>query len=460
MKVALLSLLLTLPLAAQQPDWPAVKREALQTLVDLVRMDTSQPEGNEILAAEYLKKKLDAEGTDSVIVGPEPSRASIVARLKGDGSARPLLLLGHLDVVTVDPSEWSFDPFGGEIENGIVYGRGTGDDKGVVTGALQALLLLKRLGIPLKRDVIFLGVADEEAGGLKGITWLLENHRDLIDAEYAINEAGGGLFERGFRYQQFSIQTAEKTPRRIDLRAKGTSGHGSVPREDNPVGTLASAVARLFDYETEVELNETTREYFARLAKTAPPEQAAIYRRLLEGETSRELQQQLRAINPYYYSMIRTSIVPTIIQGGYQKNVIPADAEATVDIRAVPGEDPEELFSRLKAVMDEPLVDLIPHQVTRPAHEPSPLASPVFQAFEKTIGRLHPEAVVLPSMSTGATDSAQLRAAGIPSYGFGPAKAAWDPSGGIHGKDEYLYVKAFEDYIRILFEVVREVAAK
>ena len=460
MKAALLSLALALPLASQQPDWPAVKREAVQTLVDLVRLDTSQPEGNEILAAEYLKKKLDAEGIDSVIVGPKPSRASIVARIKGDGSARPLLLLGHLDVVTVDPSEWSFDPFAAEIKDGIIYGRGTGDDKGVVTGAFQALLLLERLRIPLKRDVIFLGVADEEAGGLNGITWLLENHRDLIDAELAINEAGGGIFNRDLQYQQFFVQTAEKTPTRIDLRAKGTSGHGSAPRTDNPVGTLSRAVARLFDYETPVELNETTREYFTRLAASAPEKDAAVYRKLLAGDTSPEVQEALRDINIYYYSMIRTSIVPTIIKGGYQKNVIPADAEATVDIRALPGEDPEELYSRLKGVIDEPNVDLVPHQITRPMHQPSPLASPVFEAFEKVIGRLHPEAVFLPSMSTGATDSAQLRAAGIPSYGFGPAKGAWDPSGGIHGKDEYLYVKAFEDYVQILFEVVREVAAK
>ncbi len=460
MKILMASLLCATALAAQQPDWPAAKREAVQTLAELVRMDTAQPKGNEIVAATYLRKKLEAEGIESTIVGPEPDRASIVARLEGDGSRRPLLLLGHLDVVTVDPSEWSFDPFGAEVRDGIIYGRGTGDDKGVVAGAFQTLLLLHRLKIPLARDVIFLGVADEEAGGLAGITWLLENRRELIDAEYAINEAGGGVFNRDLEYQQFFVQTAEKTPTRIDLRAKGTSGHGSAPREDNPVGTLARAVARLFDYETPVELNETTREYFGRLAKSAPADHAAVYRRLLAGDAGPEVQQKLREINLYYYSMIRTSISPTIIRGGYQKNVIPADAEATVDIRALPGEDPEELYSRLKRVMKEPNVDLIPHQITRPMHEPSPLSSPVFEAFEETIARLHPDAVLLPSMSTGATDSAQLRAAGIASYGFGPARGAWDPSGGIHGKDEYLYVKAFEDYVEILFEVVRQVAAK
>jgi len=460
MRLALLTLLIFSSGLAQQPDWAAVKPEAVQTLADLVRLDTSQPEGNEILAARYIAEKLDAEGIAYEIVGPSEKRASIVARLEGSGAKKPLLLLGHLDVVTVDQSEWDFDAFGGEIKDGIIYGRGTGDDKGVVAGSLFSLILLKRLGVELDRDVIFLGVADEEAGGLAGITWLLENKRELIDAEYAINEGGGGLFDRGFAYQSFEIQTAEKTPRRIDLRAKGTSGHGSVPKKDNPVVTLARAVAKLAAYETPVELNETTRTYFSRLADVAPPDEAAVYRQLLAGDTSEELQERLRAINPYYYSMIRTSIVPTILQGGYQKNVIPADAEATIDIRALPGEDPEEFFPRLKSIMDEPLVDLIPHPVTRPAHAPSPLSSPVFQAFERVLGQRHPGVVVLPRMSTGATDSAQLRAAGIASYGFGPAKGSWDPGGGIHGKNEYLYVEAFEDYVETLFGVVLEVAAR
>ncbi|MBI1354866.1 MAG: M20/M25/M40 family metallo-hydrolase [Acidobacteria bacterium] len=459
MRVAGLTLLLFSLCSAQEPDWPAVKAEAVQTLVDLVRLDTSQPEGNEILAARYLADRLKADGIDSVIVGPSEKRASIVARLKGSGAKRPLLLLGHTDVVTVDPSEWSFDAFGGAIKDGILYGRGAGDDKSVVAAELTVLLQLARLGVKLDRDVIFLGVADEEAGGLSGITWMLENKRDLIDAEYAINEGGGGVFERGFRFTSFEVGTAEKTPRRMDLRAKGTSGHGSVPKKDNPVVTLSRALAKLSAYETPVELNETTRTYFERLAGVAPPSEAAVYRRLLDGDVSEELQEDLRAINPYYYSMIRTSIVPTIVRGGYQKNVIPADAEATVDIRALPGEDPEEFFSRLKAVMDEPLVDLVPHPVTRPAHPPSPLSSPVFQAFEKVLGERHPGVVVLPRMSTGASDSAQLRAAGIPSYGFGPAKGAWDPGGGIHGKDEYLYVEAFEDYVQTLYGVVVEVAA-
>lgn len=444
------------PALAQAPDWPAAKQEALDTLIGLSKLDTSQPEGNEILAARYLKEKLDAEGIESTIYEPEPGRASIVARLKGDGSRQPLLLLGHLDVVAVERHEWDFDPFGAEIKDGIIYARGTGDDKGVVAGSLQVFLELHRKKVPLKRDVIFLGVADEEAGGTLGITWLLDNHREDIDAEFAINEGGGGLFDRDFNYTRFSVQTAEKTPRRIDLNAKGTSGHGSRPTKDNPVGTLASAVARLFEYETPVELNETTRTFFERLAENSPPEEAAVYREVLTGNPSVETQDKLREINPGYYSMIRTSIVPTMIQGGYLKNVIPSEAKATVDIRALPGLDPEEFFPRLKRIMDEPLVDLTPHPVTRPPHDPSPLSSPVFQAFESALGKLYPETVILPMMSTGATDSAQLRAAGIESYGFGPGRPEWDPASGVHGKNEYLYVRAFQDYVEILWNVVHE----
>ena len=457
--LSLFPLLLLLPAAAAQtPDWPEVRKEALRTLVDLVQLETSQPEGNEILAADYLKKKLDAEGIPSEIFEAGPGRANLVARVKGNGSKRPLLLLGHLDVVAVERDEWSFDPFGAVVKDGIIYGRGTGDDKGVVSGSFQVFLLLHRLKIPLDRDVIFLGVADEEAGGLKGITYLLEKHREAIDAEFAINEGGAGVFNREFEHIRFEIQTAEKTPRRIDLKAKGTSGHGSIPLLDNPVAALARAVGRLSEYETDVHLNETTREYFRRLAERAPPEEAAIYNEVLAGNPSSETQAKLRELSPVFYSMIRTSIVPTIMNGGYLKNVIPSEAEATIDIRALPHEDPEELFPRLKRIMNEPNVDLMPHPVTRPAHSPASLKSEVFQAFEKVLNRRYPGILILPRMSTGATDSAQLRAAGIESYGYGPGRAVWDLAGGIHGKDEYLYVEPFQDYVEILYDVVVEVA--
>lgn len=443
---------------AAEPDWTKAKREALEILVDLVKLDTSQPAGNEILAARYLKSRLDAEGIPSTIYESEPGRASIVARVRGSGAKRPLLLLGHLDVVAVERDEWSFDPFGGEVKDGILYARGASDDKGVVTGSFQVLLELHRLKVPLERDVIFLGVADEEDGGVLGITYLLAEHRAAIDAEFAINEAGKGVFDRDLSYTRFEIQTAEKTPRRIDLKAAGTSGHGSIPLRDNPIGTLARAVGRLFDHEMPPRLNETTREYFRRLAEMSDPDRAAVFRAILTENPTAEDYDRLRELSPVYHSMLRTSIVPTILQGGYLKNVIPSEARATVDIRALPDEDPERLFSLLKSVMNEPAVDLVPHPQTRPSHSPSTLSGVVFRAFETALGRLYPGVPVLPAMSTGATDSAQLRAAGIPSYGFGPARPEWDLASGIHGKDEYLYVKPFQDYVEILWNVVLEIA--
>ena len=444
--------------AAAEPDWPAVRQEALETLVDLVRLKTAQPEGNEILATRYLKDILDEEGLPSEIFESAPSRASIVARVKGNGSKKPLLLLGHLDVVAVEPDEWSFDPFGGEVRDGILFARGSSDDKGVVTGSFHVLLELHRLSTPLDRDVIFLGVADEEAGGIHGINFMLDSHRDRIDAEFGINEAGKGVFDRDLNYLRFEIQTAEKTPTRIDLRAAGTSGHGSIPLRDNPIGALARAVARLYDHQMPPKLNETTREYFRRLAEISAPEKAEVFRAILGDRPSQEDFDRLFDLSPVYNSMVRTSIVPTILRGGYLKNVIPSEARATVDIRALPGEDPEQLYSFLKRLMNEPAVDLVPHTVTRTPHEPSPLDNEAFLGFERALNRLYPGVPVLPTMSTGATDSAQLRAAGIPMYGFGPARPEWDLASGIHGKDEYLYVKPFQDYVQILWNVVLEIA--
>lgn len=444
--------------AAAEPDWPSVKQEALETIVELVRLKTVQPEGNEILAARYLKGLLDKEGLPSEIFEAEPGRASIVARVKGNGSKKPLLLLGHLDVVAVERDEWSFDPFAGEVRDGVLYARGASDDKGVVAGSFHVVLELHRQATPLDRDVIFLGVADEEAGGIHGINYMLEHHRDAIDAEFGINEAGKGVFDRDLNYLRFEIQTAEKTPTRIDLRAAGTSGHGSIPLKDNPVGTLARAVSRLFDHQMPPKLNETTREYFRRLAEISDPEKAEVFRAILEADASPEDFDRLFELSPVYNSMVRTSIVPTILQGGYLKNVIPSEARATVDIRALPGEDPERLYTFLKRLMNEPAVDLVPHTVTRTPHEPSPLSNDAFLGFERALGRLYPGVPVLPTMSTGATDSAQLRAAGIATYGFGPARPEWDLASGIHGKDEYLYVKPFQDYVEILWNVVLEIA--
>ncbi len=440
-------------------DMEELEESALTTLVDLIKLDTSQPAGNEIIAARYLAERLSNAGIKSEIIESAPGRASIIARLVGNQSKPPILLLGHTDVVTVEPENWSFDPFSGTVSEGKIFGRGAADDKGIVAASVEVLLALKQNNIKLDRDVIFLGVADEEAGGILGITYLVENHLDKIAAEFAINEGGRGYFDNDTgNYVSFEISTAEKTPRRARLVAQGRAGHGSVPTIDNPVGLISRAVARLFENPLPMELNETTRAFFTRMAMTRPHAEAEVYRAILAPDPGIEVQEQLRSINPSFYSIIRTSVVPTIIQGGYQRNVIPSSAEATLDIRALPGTDPEVLFDQIGAIIDDEAVSIEPMAVTRPAHLPSSLDTALFKAFEKVISDRHPTAVVLPNMLTGATDSAQLRAAGIPSYGFGPGLALGE-NNGIHGNDEYLRVDAYQEYVRLLWLVVNEVAA-
>jgi acetylornithine deacetylase/succinyl-diaminopimelate desuccinylase-like protein len=444
---------------AQVLDWRQFEADAQQTLVDLIRLDTSQPKGNEYLAANYLKQRLDAAGIASTIYEAAPGRASIVARIKGNGSQRPLLLLGHTDVVTVEPANWTFDPFSGTVKDGKIFGRGAADDKGIVAVAFEVLLALHRLQIPLDRDVIFLGVADEEGGGGLGITYMVENHLAAIDAEFALNEGGRGTIDPiTGKYLSFDIGTAEKTPRRATLIAHGRAGHGSVPSRDNPVGVLSRAVARLFDTPLPMRLNETTRTFFERLAATRPEFEAEVYRAILEPNPSMETQERLRDLNAAYFSIIRTSVVPTIFQGGYQRNVIPSSAEATLDIRALPGEDPEFLFEALRNIIQEPSVEIIPMRVTRPAHQPAPLNTPLFQAFEDVIAARHPGATVLPSLLTGATDSAQLRSVGIATYGFGPGIVIGDDNG-VHGNDEYLRVAPYREYLHLIWDIVNQVAA-
>ena len=232
----------------QQLDVDDFQRNSLQTLIDLIRLDTSQPDGNEYLASDYLKLRLEHAGIDYQIYASEPGRSSIVARVKGNGSKRPLLLLGHTDVVAVERENWSFDPFSGTVENGKIFGRGASDDKSVVAANFEILLALKSHNIPLDRDVIFLGVADEEGGGGLGITYMVENHLEAIAAEFAINEGGRGTIDPDTgQYLSFTIGTAEKTPRRARLKVTGKAGHGSIPTRDNAIGVLSQAVARLFE---------------------------------------------------------------------------------------------------------------------------------------------------------------------------------------------------------------------
>ena len=416
---------LALPLAAQpRIDWDAQKTEILKHYRDLVQIDTRA--GNETKAVDYLRRVLENEGIETKTFAQDPARANLVARLKGNGSKRPLLILAHTDVVGVQPEKWPLDPFGAILKDGYVWGRGSLDDKPVLSANLMAMLLLKRNGVALDRDVIFLAESGEEADTTGvGINFMVNRHYDQIDAEYSLTEGGGATIEGG-KAVTMNIGTAEKVPARVRLVATGTSGHGSVPRLDNAVVHLGAAVEKVGRWETPMRLNDTTRTYFEKLATISPPDKAARYNALLNPHTAGPAEAYLREHEPQAYSMLRTSVVPTMLKAGVGANVIPSEAEATLDIRALPDEDTKRFYGEMAKVIDDPQVAIVPLPATRPASPASRLDTEMYRVLERVSRQMYPGVTVMPAMSTGASDKAQLRAKGQQSYGIGPAETRED----------------------------------
>src|SRR5436190_10379665 len=400
------------------PDWRAVEQETLQHYQALLRLDTRNPPGNEHIAAAYLKGVLDREGIPAEIVGRDPNRPNLIARLKGSGRKRPLLIMGHTDVVTVDPLKWTFPPFSATRDGGYVYGRGAVDDKDNATAALMTMILLKRLNVPLDRDVIFVAEAGEEGGDPVGIDYLVKEQFPKIEAEYCLAE-GGGVTRKDGRVAYATIQTLEKIPRRIELVAGGVAGHGSVPLKTNPVVHLAGAVARVGDWRPPIRLNETTAAYFQRLAEISPPDVAQHYRDVLSKDPAvqQAADDWLFEHEPRHSSMLRTSASPNIITGGYRFNVIPSQAMATVDVRLLPDENQDAFLEQVRTIVNDPAVEVrYPTAAIRPPALEARLNSEAFTAIEAAMTRVY-QTVTLPTMSTGATDMAQLRQKGVQCFG-------------------------------------------
>jgi acetylornithine deacetylase/succinyl-diaminopimelate desuccinylase-like protein len=438
-------------------DWDKLRPEILQHYRSLVQLDTTS--GHETRAVEYLKKALEGEGIPTQIFALNPARANLVARLKGNGSKRPLLILAHTDVVGVSREKWPVDPFGAVMKDGYIWGRGSKDDKPVLTANLIAMLMLKRLGTQLDRDVIFLAESGEEADleGV-GINYMVREHFAEIDAEFAMTEGGGARIDGG-RVTRVSIGTAEKLPARVRLVARGTAGHGSVPRLDNALMHLGAAVDKVGRWETPMRLNDTTRTYFEKMAAISPPERASMYKALLDPKTAADAQKFLRNNSPGEYSMLRTSVVPTILKAGVGANVIPSEAEATLDIRALPDENIDAFYTEMAKVIADPAVKIERLPQTRPPSPASKLGTEMYRAMERAAGSIYPGATVIPSMSTGASDQAQLRAKGIQSYGVGPASTESDEINyPAHGDVERLAESSLYPFVQYVWNVVVEVA--
>ncbi len=457
----ILFLLICAMASAQEPA--SLGARAQRYLVDLIKINTTNPPGNETRVAEYLKRVATANGITAELLGEAPSRLSFVARIPAKphagGNARPLLLMAHSDVVPAERSQWTIDPFSGELRDGYIYGRGAQDDKSLLAAELAVLVELKRRGVELKRDVILLSECDEEAGST-GIAWLIRNAYSKIDAEFALNEGGAALDVRsGTRI--FQIQTSEKIPTRVVLAAKGTAGHGSLPRPDNPVVHLARAIARLVDFPEPVQLNTTTRRYLSDISKLPDYQWLLPLLPKLENESNAlAAANEIEKRDPELNSMLRTAVSPTMLEAGMKVNVIPNKAEAQVDVRRLPTETRQEIEARFRSAINDTAVTISPEPgQDMPSTEPSSLTTDLFLAMEKVFSQATAHAMVVPYMSRGATDGSYLRQKGMAVYGV-PVFQREGGDSRAHGNDERISPANLSNGTELLWKIVTAVAVQ
>jgi acetylornithine deacetylase/succinyl-diaminopimelate desuccinylase-like protein len=446
---------------AQALDWRAINEETLKHYTALVQMDSTDPPGNETKVVEYVKKVLEAEGIPVMLAAKDPARANLIARLKGNGSKRPMIVMGHTDTVKVDPAKWTFPPFSATRNGGYIYGRGTLDDKDNLTAGMMTMVLLKRSHVPLDRDVIFIAEAGEEAGTQFGIQYLVDQHWADIDAEICLAE-GGLISRRAGQIRYALIQTAEKLPGGVKLVAKGPAGHGSRPLRTSAVVHLSRAVDKIAMWDPPMRFNDTTRYYFEKLGTVSTPEEAARYNGLFDPAKAPAIREYLAENEPGHYSMLHTSISPNIISAGYQINVIPSTAEATLDVRALPDENMPAFLDMMRKVINDPQVEVMADDRNkRPAAPPSRIDSEAFHLIEAANQKVY-SVITIPQMSTGATDMAMLRAKGVQCYGIGPMVDEEDaPKGfGAHSDQERLLEDALYKFVQFNWEAVTSIAGK
>jgi acetylornithine deacetylase/succinyl-diaminopimelate desuccinylase-like protein len=364
--------------------------------------------------------------------------------------------MAHTDVVPADPAQWSVDPFAATSLNGVIYGRGAEDDLSLLAAEMAVLVELKRRKVPLQRDIILLAEADEEAGST-GIQWLIQKAWHKIDAEFALNE-GGFVMDHSTRTRIFHIQTAEKVPTRIKLTARGTAGHGSMPRPDNPVARLARAITRLVETDQPVRLTATTRRYLREFSTVPGYEWLRPLLPKLSSESAAAAANQIRMREPGMEAMIRTTVSPTMLNAGTKINVIPNIAEAQLDVRRIPNESGSEVLARFRRIINDSAVEITSAGGQQmPATEPSSVTTVLYQAIEKTALRRYPKALVVPYMVRGATDGAFLREKGMAVYGV--PLFVKDGESRAHGNDERISIASLAAGTEMLWDIVLAVAA-
>ena len=424
---------------------------------ELIEINTVDGIGSTTVAAEAMAKRFRDAGfpaADVQVFGPRDDKGNLVVRYRGNASGRkPLLLLAHLDVVAALKTDWSndLDPFKFVERDGYFYGRGTSDDKAMASIFVANLLRMKQEGYVPERDIVLALTADEEGGTANGVQWLLENHRDLINAEYAINEGGGGSLKNGKPFAN-AVGAAEKVYHDFTLTTHNRGGHSSVPRPDNAIYEMAAALTKVAAYKFPVTLNPVTRAFFERTAMVETGEMAAAMRALAKNPNDAAAQATL-AKDPRYNSTMRTTCVATKLAGGHASNALPQTATANVNCRMLPGHDPAQVRAGLVRAIGDTGVEVSAAPEMEHA-SPSPVNAELMGAVERITKQLWGNIPVIPTMGTGATDSKYLRAAGIPGYGV--SGIFGDPNDGrAHGRDERVLVKSYFDGQEFLYRLVK-----
>ncbi|MEJ2171847.1 MAG: M20/M25/M40 family metallo-hydrolase [Woeseiaceae bacterium] len=430
------------------------QRMARDFLRELIEIDTTQSTGNTTIAAEAMAAHLLAAGfaaEDVQVIGPSETRGNLVVRLRGRSVGRkPLLLLSHLDVVDADPADWTLDPFKLTEQDGYWYGRGTADDKEEAAIHLANLIRLKQEGFQPDRDIIVAATADEEGGTENGVSWLLENHRDLIDAEYAVSEGGRGAIKEG-AYVAHYVQASEKVYQTFALEVTNPGGHSSLPVKDNAIYRLADALIRIRAHDFPVVINEISRIFFERSAELEEGELAAAMRGVLSDPPDPAAVAYLSPM-AYYNARLRTTCVATMLEGGHAENALPQRARAKVNCRVLPGESVDAVQDALEMAIADAQVMITPVWEPRPS-PPSPLTPEILGAIETVTEEMWSGVPVIPMMSSVATDGLFLRNAGIPVYGVSGIffDIADDRR---HGQDERIRIKSFFEGQEFLYRLM------
>jgi len=436
-------------------DWNQLLKEAVQRLQEYVRIQTVNPPGNETAGAEFFRKIFADESIPCQLFEPSPGRGSVLATLKGNGSPKPVLLLSHIDVVPAEKEHWEVDPFEGAVRSGYVYGRGTLDDKSMGIVELMALLILKREGVSLKRDILFFASADEETGGRWGVEWAIENIPALKEAEFALNEGGHVRLDDTGAAERYEVSSGQKLLFQLKLKAQGTSGHGSMPHADNPNLKLVRALDKITKWKTPFDILPMVKEYFRKMAPGQPSEERAFFEDIEKGLKDPSFSKRLTS-SPLYNAMVRNTISLNVIHGGSKVNVIPSESIANLDCRLIPGSSKEDFLKEVKKRLGKEIdVEIISESRS---HPPSPFNTDLYRAIEKFAADNDPGCPVVPLLLPGATDGRFLREQGIITYDFCPFRITERENMRIHGNNERIALENLQFGMRMMVAILKEVS--